>query len=570
MLSWKSPRIHPQKVSEHNVTNNPIIARELIGALRTKRAWLMQVGLAAALALLVLVRWPTQVNNALRAQQIFAVFAYGLLIGVVLLSPVFPATSIVRELQRGTLALIMNSPLGRWRIVAGKLIGTLGFSFVLLCMSLPAAGACYAMSGIELAGQFGGLYAVLCLVALQYGALGLWVSSRSTTTESALRLTYAGVLGMAVLPLAPYWILKGTLAGPMLSVLEWLAYLSPLPAAMEICGHSRLLFGATEVHEVAVVRFVILALISTAVLILLVGKNLDPRLFDRARAAGQVTDERSQGSQKFRRVLFLWFFDPKRRSAMIGPMVNPVMVKEFRSRFFGRSHWMARMVFGCMIVSLILMLATTRSTIIRGTDVGALMALLQIALITLITPSLAGGLISSEIESGGWQMLMMTPLSPRTIVMGKLMSVAWTLFLVLLATLPGYMVMVFIAPWQAAPVLRVVVTLALTAGFALMLTAAISSLVRRASVGTGIAYATLIALFAGTMLIWLGRGAPFSHAAVERVLQFNPLAASLSLIGVDAFAAYELLPYNWWFLLGGIACCFVVLMIQTWRLTRPQ
>ena len=40
----------------------------------------------------------------------------------------------------------------------------------------------------------------------------------------------------------------------------------------------------------------------------------------------------------------------------------------------------------------------------------ALMVLLQGALILLLTPSLAAGLISSEVESGGWTLLQMTPL----------------------------------------------------------------------------------------------------------------------------------------------------------------
>ena len=43
-----------------------------------------------------------------------------------------PATSIVREKQRGTLILLLNSPLRPWSIYAGKLIGSLGFVLLLL------------------------------------------------------------------------------------------------------------------------------------------------------------------------------------------------------------------------------------------------------------------------------------------------------------------------------------------------------------------------------------------------------------------------------------------------------
>ena len=39
--------------------DNPLIQRELIGLLRTRRALVMLTGLAFALALLVVLRWPS-------------------------------------------------------------------------------------------------------------------------------------------------------------------------------------------------------------------------------------------------------------------------------------------------------------------------------------------------------------------------------------------------------------------------------------------------------------------------------------------------------------------------------
>ena len=60
--------------------------------------------------------------------------------------------------------------------------------------------------------------------------------------------------------------------------------------------------------------------------------------------------------------------------------------------------------------------------------------LLQTALVVLLTPSLAAGLIATERERGGWSLLRATPLSGWRIAMGKLTSVAWTLLLILAAT----------------------------------------------------------------------------------------------------------------------------------------
>ena len=66
--------------------------------------------------------------------------------------------------------------------------------------------------------------------------------------------------------------------------------------------------------------------------------RLRPTVFDHARDQGVITDERSRAGRVFRRVAFV--VDPQRRTSSIGPWTNPVMVKEFRCRRFGRSHWL--------------------------------------------------------------------------------------------------------------------------------------------------------------------------------------------------------------------------------------
>src|SRR5215204_2945043 len=105
---------------------NPIVRRELIELLRTRKVVAAQVGLAAACALLVLVRWPTGGVSDLsgaRSLQVLRVFGYGLLAGILLLVPAFPATTLVREKVKGTLALLLDTPMSPWSIYAGKLLG---------------------------------------------------------------------------------------------------------------------------------------------------------------------------------------------------------------------------------------------------------------------------------------------------------------------------------------------------------------------------------------------------------------------------------------------------------------
>src|SRR5262249_12458556 len=146
-------------------------------------------------------------------------------------------------------------------------------------------------------------------------------------------------------------------------------------------------------------------------------------LLDRARAAGVMTEDRTQEGQILRRLLFL--IDPQRRSGSMSLWVNPVMVKEFRSRRFGRSHWMLRLIAVSAILSLGLSYVAAAGVLDWSIEIiGGGMVLLQVAILILFAPSLASGLISSERESGTWQLLRMTPLRPSSILLGKLMSVA--------------------------------------------------------------------------------------------------------------------------------------------------
>ena len=126
-----------------------------------------------------------------------------------LLIPAFPAVSIVREKRKGTLALLINSPLKPWSIYFGKLTGVLLFTGMLLATSLPAAAACYAMGGVDLVAGLGRLYAVLLLLALRYSALALLVSTYAQSADSAVRITYAAVFAAGFLALGPYHFYQG-------------------------------------------------------------------------------------------------------------------------------------------------------------------------------------------------------------------------------------------------------------------------------------------------------------------------------------------------------------------------
>src|SRR5262245_18172337 len=550
---------------------NPIISRELLEVLRTRRAIALQISLAVACMLLVLVRWPTgdiaELSGA-RSLQVLRIFGYGLLVGILLLAPAFPATSLVREKNQGTLALLLNTPMSPLAIYLGKLGGALGVTAVLIVMTLPAAAACYVLGGTGVQGGIGLLYALLAVAALQIATLGLLVSCRSQSTDGALRVTYALVLALGVLTLIPQALLRG--GDDLWTVLaDWLRCLSPIPGVMHVLGQGDVGTHGMSTGSGTIGRYLALALNTSAGCAVATITQLRHTLLDRARSAGVMTEDRTHEGRVLRRVLFL--IDPQRRSGSMSLWVNPVMVKEFRSRRFGRSHWMLRLIAISAILSLAISIGFAAGVLDWSIEIiGGGMVLLQVAILILFAPSLASGLISSERESGTWQLLRMTPLRPASILLGKLMSVAWPLLLLLCATLPGYIIMMTVKPTLVFQVQRVVICLALTAVFAVLVSAAVSTLFRTTAMATTASYLALLAMCAVPLLVWLGRDAPFGHATVQTVLSFNPVAADLQASETPGFTHYELLPMNWWII--GSACLVLLffLAMRTWQLCRPE
>ncbi len=548
---------------------NPIFRRELLDRLRSWRTLVAVLAVASVSSGLVLLRWPTDAAVDVVSQGSMLVFrplAFALTLAVTMLVPAFPATSLVAERRRGTLQLLLNSPIGPLQIYVGKLLSNVGLSLILISVSLPALAACFAMGGISVRDHIGPLALVLIAMAVQYSAIGLWISIRSTSSDASLRWTYAAVLALSVLSVGPL-VLVGNLSGIQATVAHWLTALSSMSALQQITG-SQSAVASLGVNT-GWVEFLFASALITVVASIGAVRRLDPLLLDRARPAGRVTGLAGEKGGLMRRLAYL--VDPNRRKAGIPWFLNPVMVKEFRTRKFGRLHWLIRLVSLCAIISLLLTVLAATGTVNWGVErIAGPLVLMQVALMLLVGPSLGANLIASEVESGGWQLLRVAPISPLRILTGKLASGLWTMLLVLLATLPGYAVMSYIQPALGGQVGNVVVSLLIAVCMVVSISACISAFANRTALATVTSYGVLLVLFAGTLLIWLARGKPFGPIFVERVLMLNPAAAALCEMQTPGFEQYSLTPAAWW-VGGGISIvCLMVLSVRVWQMTRPD
>lgn len=548
-----------------------IIERELMALLRSSRTLAILMTVALSFAVVVLLKWPSSAVvdlSGIQARQVFQWLTYAMLTAAMLIIPVFPATSLVREVRGRTLELLLNSPLSRTSIYLGKVGAMIGFIALLLFATLPAMACCYLMGGLSLTSDILKLYGFLMVVCLQLVVIGMLVGTWSRSAEAALRWSYGVTFAVTVVTVFPDYFLQG---GESLFArgAYWLKLLSPIPALMKIVSQGAL--GGAGLMEQRDVVWWYLTLAGVFVIAgsIVVVSRLSHALLDQSRSQGLITDERSTAVQAARRVMFL--VDPQRRSSGIPWFLNPVMVKEFRSRQFGRLHWLLRLVAGCAVLSLLLTLGATLSTIDWGVPaIGGLIIVLQVMLIVLMTPGLAGGMIAGEIESGGWALLRVTPLGPGRILRGKLISVCITLALLLCATLPGYAIIMLIQPSLREQVFQVLVSLVMAALVSMLIGATVSSFFRTTAAATTVAYAVLISLFAGPMLVWMNRNAPFGHPLVEGVLMFNPMAAALNAMRVPGFESYVLIPGAWQVAAALCGVLLTVLYLRIRHLSRAE
>ncbi len=127
--------------------------------------------------------------------------------------------------------------------------------------------------------------------------------------------------------------------------------------------------------------------------------------------------------------------------------INPIIVKEIRSRMRGPRAFLTLTLIllamgGIMYAILQIILATSSYSTVLSPQIGqvlfATLAYLLLFMICAVTPSVTAGAISGEKEKLTYEMLMATPMSPTSILWGKLVSaLSYVLLLLFAAGAPG-------------------------------------------------------------------------------------------------------------------------------------
>lgn len=175
----------------------PIIAREFLTAPRSIRFYVSRAAFASCMFILMWTAWQSLIGwrdvhdfgtLARFGSVLYLLFALLQLTLLLFFAPLSAATAISHEKDRRTFLLLLMTDLSDIEIVAGKLIASFVQIIVVLLAGLPVLAIAALLGGISF-GQVVNLFAVTAASGLSGGAMGLLIALWRDRTFQSVSLT---------------------------------------------------------------------------------------------------------------------------------------------------------------------------------------------------------------------------------------------------------------------------------------------------------------------------------------------------------------------------------------------
>ena len=551
---------------------NAVLRKDIIGLLRMKRVAAVQVVFVAVLALLVLGTWPQGgviggsvsiagiAGGSGAADSLMMGLVLGQLVLLILLVPGIASVAVTSEREAGTLEMLYASRLSPLQIIVGKIGLAVAYPALLLISGLPFV-ALLAWRGEVSAGQLAYSYAILVVSALYLAILSLGISAMCRQGATSLVIAYVTVLATCFGVLVPAALMIDNAAPEMAMVLHYIRALSPIAAVLSIVKPVLQDTGGTDHGMMPIwMAFIPVAgLISVAaVAAIAVRLRKAPATLEGFGAPTSGTGDKRSIS---RRLFFL--IDPTRKRRPLGAG-NPVIGKEQRTSNMRSGSWMIRIFY----FSLFLSLALAVMAIYGGAEHGDLLKYvtqvliaLQIALVTLVVPSLSTGAISSEFENGTFELLRLTPLSAGQIFNGKLLPSLLPSLLPMLALLPAYGALCVIDTGYIPRLAQIAPVVLLAVLAMCILGLSCSAWAGNTARATVMAYLLASAAVILPMLVWWAAEMKLiSLASAKWVICISPMAMAMNLLPDSRPEIYDLRILH--LAIVGAACVVMLLVAR--------
>jgi ABC-type transport system involved in multi-copper enzyme maturation permease subunit len=236
--------------------------------------------------------------------------------------------------------------------------------------------------------------------------------------------------------------------------------------------------------------------------------------------------------------------------------VNPIIVKELRSRMRGGRAFAT--LTGALVLLALCGYAIYRITLVAmsytsfplspqvGQILFAGLAFMELMIVAAITPSVTAMSISGEKEKQTYEMLLATPLSPNSILWGKLIAALGYVLLLVFAAIPlSSVVFVFggVALREMVKALIVLVVVAVMFG---VIGLFCSALFGRSGRSTAAAYLIVVLMLFGPQVVAVGAGILNQGTPPRWMLILSPLSALASAL--DPSINFQNLSGMFWML----------------------
>jgi ABC-type transport system involved in multi-copper enzyme maturation permease subunit len=371
---------------------NPVLQRELLVNLRTRRSFLLLLVYQILLAVCVLIAWPTSErlqSNASAAQKLVDLFFLGQYVLASLMAPSFAAAAITGEKERKTYEMLLASPIRPASIVLGKLLASLAHLAILIFSSLPIVLLCLPLGGVSLY-EVLAAYLALMMSVMTFGMISMTCSSYFRRTAASLVVSYLLILPLVIIGV---WLWQELASeGPMRLFLTT----TILPAcALALC-------------------FVLFLNITRRML-------YPPDVGSEGKEVVEVDEDESQliGLVIRRDQWPDRLFAPPKRKDLMPDGTNPVLEKELHSEIFSQGTLMLRLVI--QISMLLAMVLMSVFLFIMPIWIAWYTAYV-ITFNVLVGPVFSAGAVTGERERQTLDLLLTTVISPGQILLGKWIS----------------------------------------------------------------------------------------------------------------------------------------------------
>ena len=373
------------------VFENPVLQRELLVNLRTKRAFVLLAVYQLLLAAVVLAAWPSDqrldlTTNPPSATKLVNLFFLGQYVIASLMAPSFAAGTIAGEKERKTYEMLLASPLRPGAIVLGKVVASLTHIGMLIVGSLPIIVLCLPLGGVSVYEVLAAYLGLITSVIL-FGAIGVFCSSYFPRTSSALVVSYLAILPL-VIGACVFW------------------------ASLASEGDLRLKLAVVVIPAFGLSAVILMGAAAA-------GRMLYPpdvgsegkEVIDLEREADEAIGLVIQPDQFPDRL-----FAPPKKGDMMADGANPVYDKELHSEIFSQGTLMLRLV---IQISILLAIPMMGIFLFFQEQHAPWFAVYVIVFNMLVGPSFLAGSITNERERQTLDLLLTTTLTPMQILWGK-------------------------------------------------------------------------------------------------------------------------------------------------------